>query len=107
MTSLFKSIDYGSGDVTHIEEDITLEDPIGRQIDLLREDLLQVQYDRGRYVLDVGWYPSFEQDGEFCVTVAENYQWEAPLCQHRTRRIDELKGLIKEAVALVERKRQE
>jgi hypothetical protein len=102
VTSLFKSINYGSGAVTHIEEAITAEDSVDQQIDLLREDLLQVHYDGGTRVLDVGWYPSFELDGEFAVIVAENYQWEMPLYERHTKRISELRDVIKEAVFLIE-----
>lgn len=43
----------------------------------LKEDMLQVSYGRG-YLLDVGWYPSFDPSGCFQICVIKEYDWENP-----------------------------
>lgn len=46
-------------------------------IDSLKEDMLQVSYESG-YLLDVGWYPSFDPSGLFQVRVIKEFDWEEP-----------------------------
>ena len=101
MTSLFGSVNYGFGKITHMEGELTLEDSIGQQIDLLREYLLQVHYEGGRYILDVGWYPSFDPSGEFIVVVIENYNWDTPRYRHHTASLSDLKDALRKAVLMI------
>lgn len=44
----------------------------------LKEDMLQVSYESG-YLLDVGWYPSFDPSGCFQIRVIKEYDWENPV----------------------------
>ena len=46
--------------------------------ELLKEDMLQVLYER-RYLLDVGWYPSFDHSGCFQIRVIKEFDWEKPV----------------------------
>lgn len=48
------------------------------QTDLLKEDMLQVEYP-GEFLLDVGWYPSFDITGSFQIRAIKEYDWDTPL----------------------------
>ncbi|MGF6487361.1 hypothetical protein [Pseudomonas frederiksbergensis] len=48
------------------------------QIDLLKEDMLQVEYP-GAILLDVGWHPSFDITGSFQIRAIKDYDWDTPL----------------------------
>lgn len=50
---------------------------IESQIMVLDEDLLQLSFKSG-VIVDVGWYPAFETNGEFIITRISNGCWEAP-----------------------------
>ncbi|MBN3865816.1 hypothetical protein HCU66_26895 [Pseudomonas frederiksbergensis] len=52
-------------------------DPVD-QIDLLKEDMLQVEY-AGAFLLDIGWYPSFDITGSFQIRAIKDFDWGAPL----------------------------
>jgi hypothetical protein len=72
-------------DLTFIKGKITYDDlsslentDIYNQIDSLKEDLLQVEYPE-TYLLDVGWYPSFDINGSFHISAIKDYDWGAPL----------------------------
>ena len=101
MRSLFKSLDYGQGKITCLEEDLSAADSLASQIALLREDLLQVEYKAGAYVLDVGWYPSGDETGAFGIVIVENGDWESPLYRWHTRDRDTLKTTLEEAVTIL------
>ena len=103
MTSFFKSIDYHSGHITSAEEDLTSEDPVEQQIDILREDLMQVEYP-DNYVIDVGWDPSFDLNGTFRILVIKDGDWENPVYAHHTTNLNDLRKLLENAVSLIESK---
>ena len=44
----------------------------------LKEDMLQISY-KGNFLLDVGWYPSFDPDGCFQIRAVKEFDWENPL----------------------------
>jgi len=50
---------------------------IDEQIMILDEDLLQLSLTSG-YVVDVGWYPAFERDGNFVINRITNGGWDTP-----------------------------
>jgi len=72
-------LNFGSGKITYNELiNIDFDKNINNQEDLLKEDLLQVQYG-GSYLLDVGWHPEFDKTGQFIIQIINNYDWENPL----------------------------
>ncbi|RON57280.1 hypothetical protein [Pseudomonas frederiksbergensis] len=90
-------------DLTFIKGKITYDDlsslentDISSQIDSLKEDLLQVEYS-DCYLLDVGWYPSFDINGSFQISVIKDYDWGAPQLFSKARSISALKMQITEA----------
>jgi len=44
----------------------------------LKEDLAQISYG-DKVVLDIGWYPSFDAEGQFRVLVTVDQDWESPI----------------------------
>lgn len=101
---MFEEINFGEGvnkkyiDFT-INKDITLEE----QIDLLKEDMLQVIYDNG-YLIDVGWYSEFDEEGNFRVSVIKDYQWDNPILQRSCRYLNLLDEYLHECINLIESK---
>lgn len=51
--------------------------PIIEQENKLDEDLFQLSFNNGK-VIDIGWYPAFEVEGEFIIQVIVNENWEEP-----------------------------
>lgn len=76
---MIENIDFGKGIVVYNELLINKDEPLEHQIWDLKEDLLQVQYNDGELILDVGWYPEFNVNGVFKVQVIKNQDWENPL----------------------------
>ncbi|MBH5329895.1 NUDIX domain-containing protein [Eikenella sp. S3360] len=61
---------------------------------LLGEDLLQISFFGGQYLLDVGWYAAAAPQGRFTVLLVGNQDWEHPLRRLHTRQIAQLPELI-------------
>ena len=52
--------------------------PLNEQRDELKEDMLQVEYPGG-YLLDVGWRPSFNLNGNFYICLIKDFDWDTPI----------------------------
>lgn len=88
MKKFLKEIDYKTGEISFLDEFFRLDLPYSEQIDILREDLLQVVFNlssRCEYILDAGWYPSFDLDGEFKIFLIKNQNWESPISVVKTK----------------------
>ncbi|KTT04036.1 hypothetical protein [Pseudomonas rhizoryzae] len=62
----------------------------------LKEDMLQVAYEND-FLLDVGWYPSFNPDGCFDIRVIKDFDWESPLYIGKARSLAKAIKRINEA----------
>ncbi|WP_438866705.1 hypothetical protein [Pseudomonas sp. L1(2025)] len=71
------SLDFLQGKVTYDELSMLQDSGIEHQAHNLKEDMLQVEYPHG-FLIDVGWYPSFDAKGHFQVKVVKDYEWESP-----------------------------
>ncbi len=97
---MFEEIEFGSGKVVFDDFEISLDKPLREQLDLLKEDLFQIEYSEG-YIIDIGWYPSFEEKGNFRIVVISEYDWDKPIFM---KKCNELKVLIlhmRECVSMV------
>ena len=65
---------------------------------LLSEDLLQISFCGGQYLLDAGWYGAATPRGQFGVMLVENQDWEHPLRKEYTREISRLPALLQECI---------
>jgi len=50
-------------------------------------------------ILDIGWYPSFNKNGNFFISVIKDFDWENPVFKKEVREIEELLRCIKEVLA--------
>ncbi|HGY3367129.1 hypothetical protein RQM20_016490 [Citrobacter freundii] len=48
------------------------------EVTRLDEDLFQLALNDG-VVVDIGWYPSFEEGGEFIIQMIQNSDWDRPI----------------------------
>lgn len=74
------------------------QDSLENLYDLLKEDLLQIELKK-TFIIDVGWYPEFCEDGSFHIMLIKNYDWDHPKYLKETR---SLKELEKEIYFLIE-----
>lgn len=95
-----KDIDFAPGNVVFDDFIIDEQKPLFEQVHLLKEDLLQVNY-FDKYIIDVGWYPSFEQAGNFKIYVVADGNWECPVLVKECTDIIEVQQYLKESVNLV------
>lgn len=98
---MFKDIDFGAGVCRKfIDFEINEDIPLEEQTDLLKEDLLQISYDNN-YIIDIGWYPEFDETGCFRVSVINEYQWDNPIFQKNCRSIGLVREYLCECIDLI------
>ncbi|WP_241177130.1 hypothetical protein [Citrobacter portucalensis] len=50
---------------------------VSDEVTRLDEDLLQLVFN-DKLIIDVGWYPPFDENGEFIIQMIQNSNWENP-----------------------------
>ncbi|ROM53275.1 hypothetical protein BK649_11860 [Pseudomonas canadensis] len=85
------SLDFIHGNITYDELSLLEESAIEDQVHNLKEDMLQVEYPDG-FLLDVGWFPSFDAKGHFQIKVVKDY--DSPILTLTTQSIDTLGTLL-------------
>ena len=45
----------------------------------LHEDLLQLFNEKANLIIDLGWYPSHDENGNYILLLIKNYDWDSPL----------------------------
>ncbi|UZE13821.1 hypothetical protein [Pseudomonas sp. B21-053] len=97
-------------DLTFIKGKITYDDfsflknfKNSRQIESLKENLFQVEY-LDTYLLDVGWYASFDINGSFEIRVIKAYDWNTPLFFSQT---ESIKTLLSKIIAAQKKIKQD
>jgi len=68
-------------------------------LDNLTEDLLQVEYP-GDFLLDIGWYPEYEPEGQFIIQLVKGENWDNPKYKKYCAKAEELSENIEEAINL-------
>ncbi len=71
--------------------------PLFMQLDKLKEDLIQIEYESG-HILDIGWYPEFKSSGCFKIYVTKS---DEKIFEKSTRSIRKLRLLTEEAVRII------
>jgi len=97
---MFDTISFEPGEVIYNDFEINPDVPIEYQIDSLKEDLFQVNY-FDKYLIDVGWYPEFNANGNFRTVVVKDFNWEKPVFQKLSNDIYELTHIMEECVSFV------
>ena len=89
-----------SGRITYWDfEGVDPARPLADQQELLKEDLIQIEFDND-VIVDAGWYPSFSPDGHFVVFVVQKGLWLEPLFKESARDIAGLRTVLDEAVSI-------
>lgn len=98
---MVSDLSIGSGKVVFNEfpENIDFNSP--EVYEELKEDLLQITYE-DKFLIDVGWYPSFKKNGKFTLCLIENYNWEKPVFRKRTRSINVVRKTIEAYAAHID-----
>jgi len=93
------SVNIMDGVIVYNEFDIDEDWSFREQQDSLREDLLQIQFND--FLIDVGWYPSFNVNGSFVVAVIKHYDWQTPIKRFKAKSFKALKKSIEDAVLII------
>lgn len=59
---MINDLDFSPGKITLNDLKLDRNIPLKNQMDDLKEDLLQINYN-DVYIIDVGWYPEFNEKG--------------------------------------------
>ncbi|MGG0658294.1 hypothetical protein [Rummeliibacillus pycnus] len=97
---MFKNINFEPGEVVYNGLDFNIEVPLKEQLFSLKEDLFQVNY-YDKYLIDVGWYPEFDEAGSFNICIVENYNWSDLIFQKKCKEIKQLNQYMLESVNLI------
>ena len=95
------NIDFKSGKIVYNEFQIDFAKEYTQQQECLQEDLVQVTYAQN-YLLDVGWYPEYESEGEFVVQIIKNQNWSEPVYKKSSKKEDELMKNLNDAVEIID-----
>jgi hypothetical protein len=94
---MLENINLRTGIVSYnVLDFIKVDESLAAQQHNLDEDLLQIQYGT-HYLVDVGWYPSFDLDGSFCIRVIKDHDWEHPLLEKDVK-IEQLLLALQECI---------
>jgi hypothetical protein len=85
---MFESIDFSPGTITYNATD----DPSC----LKEEDIFQVSYLNGKFILDLGWYRT-----NYAIKVIENMDWSNPLLEKECADPRELEQIMQECVDFI------
>lgn len=91
------TIDFKAGRITYNEFHVNFNLPFSEQEDCLTEDLLQVEYENG-YLIDLGWYPEYDETGKFILQLINNGNWKNPIYKKQSRDWEQLKKSLIKAI---------
>lgn len=97
------NIDFTPGRVTLNDMDLNPDIPLLDQIDDLKEDLIQVNYN-DEFIVDVGWYPEFDENGYFKIFVIEGFDWSSPVIVRESKSLKQLVEDLNECVSYIREK---
>jgi hypothetical protein len=87
------TIDLKGGKVRFWDiDELCAEVSLESQLDLLKEDLVSVDYEN--VTLDLGWYPEFKITGRFVLVLIKNNDWEKPVAVWEFKDISSIKNNI-------------
>lgn len=95
---MFWNIDIKNGNVTYDDISFLTEEFNSKdQVDYLKEDMLQIEFPED-ILFDVGWRPSFDEEGAFYVSVIKGLDWESPILQKKVSNITEVRKVLSDFV---------
>ena len=93
------------GVITYNDFDIDPNIPFEIQKYSFKEDILQIEFGE-RFVLDVGYSPEFEPNGNFVIQAIQDNDWMNPISRIKCQTLDKLKKSIEKTVQLIHAKRK-
>ncbi|MGB8468122.1 MAG: hypothetical protein WCE21_03880 [Candidatus Babeliales bacterium] len=99
---MIEKLDLSGGVITYNEFNIDPDLPLQEQLFSLTEDLLQISYCNGKYLIDVGWYPEFSVQGSFMIRVIKDYDWLNPIFKKKVKSLEMVTRYLQKAVKIVE-----
>ena len=93
-------INFKNGKIAYDDFNIDLLKDIKSQLDFLKEDLLQVSFENN-FILDLGWYPEFDINGNFILQVIKHNDWDKPIFKKRISYSSVLYEKINEALTYI------
>ncbi|WP_455884542.1 hypothetical protein [Pseudomonas spelaei] len=90
------SLGFIQGNITHDELSLLEHSAMEDQIQHLKEDMLQAEHPDG-FLLDAGWFPSFEVEGHFQIKTIKDHNWDSPSSILTAQSIDTLVELLLQA----------
>jgi len=97
---ILKGLRLKNGNVTYNDFDIDPDLPFEQQKWSFKQDLLQIVFN-DRYLVDVGWYPDFNEQGHFRLVVIQGIDWDNPLMKETCRNYYELKNYLQKAIDFI------
>jgi len=95
----FWGVELGNGVVQYDDISFLPDDfDVRRGVDVLKEDMLQIALPDD-VLIDVGWYPSFDEAGAFHVLAIKAQNWDAPVAEVVTREIPGVKEALRKLIA--------
>ncbi len=64
----------------------------------LREDLLQLRCEQESLIIDLGWYPNHDANGNYILMLVKDYKWDCPLEQVSSKSKKEIVAYIEKWV---------
>jgi len=96
-----KDIDLKDGKVVYYDFEINFNLPFENQKWSFKEDLIQIHFNEGKYIIDVGWYPEFNEKGSFVISVINDYDWNNPIFEKNGKSVDHLIMYINKAIKII------
>ena len=97
-----KKIVFKLGKIIYDEFHIDFSKPFSEQLDSLTEDLLQIEYENG-YLIDLGWYPEFDENGKFTLQLIKNGDWRNPAYKKSFRDCKQLEKNLLYVINILEK----
>ena len=80
--------------ITFWDLNINPYESIVSQVEELKEDLVQVNFQWTNYILDIWYYPSFSVNWLLLIKFIKNKRWDKPLERIRVMEFSQMQGII-------------
>lgn len=99
--NILLDIQLHNGVITYNDFTIDPAMPFSTQKWSYKQDLVQISFYNDLYIIDVGWYPEFDEKGHFLIRTIKSYAWDSPLLQLHCTDIHTLRKYLQLAINTV------
>ena len=97
---MLKDINFAPGKIVYDDFQINPDMALEKQIFSLKEDMFQVSF-CDKYLIDIGWNPEFNLNGNFKIRIIKNFDWSNPIYFKQTNNLNTLDKSVKECIEIV------